>query len=426
MKTLAPAWIPVLLLALTTGACKPEPQAVAPPPKQLFTQGPLIEALSEPDSFKRIHKLTLLLPILGDEAVPAIRDALEDPSVDIGAAEIDLLTRAWAMHDPRAAMDYASLKPPIGLRLAALIPAAEEWARRDPQAALKGVATLMLIPTMNTKALQVGLVRGWFDSDQPGLAEYLKGLPMGFERQRMLGVFARRMIQRQGVEPLMRWVEALPEEPEDLRREAFRAAATELARHDPAAGVAFCEAHCGGPFGSKIMLAVGTRYAAHDGPAALQWLSTQPAGRARDSAVIEAYRRWIQRDADAAYAWAAAIGRENAEPWFGPVAEMYAMRISWNEPAEAMEWVALVGDEERREQAYITIARRWREKDEKASDAWVDQSPLSEEARIEARKLPERMQLPRHRKAKAEAAAKEQAEAGEQTEEVEDQGEEIR
>ncbi len=130
----------------------------------------------------------------------------------------------------------------------------------------------------------------------------------------------------------------------------------------------------------------------------MEWLSSAPTGRARDRAVRDAFRRWVERDRDAAYAWATSIGREDSEPWFGPVAEFYAMRLSWEDPVEAMEWVGIVRDEDKREESYITIARRWREKDESAAEAWVAQSPLSAEARDEARKPPKRNMVPRSEK----------------------------
>lgn len=389
---------PLLALSLSTSllvaGCSPEPAAVAPPPRPIEPRGPIIEALDEPDGFKRIQKLSLLLPLLGPEAVPYIADALEDPSVDIGAAEIELLTRAWAMHEPAKALGYASTKPPIGLRIAATMPAVELWAKQDPHAALKAIAPLMLVSSMNTKALQVALVRGWYDSGQGGLLDYLRSLGPSFEAQRASAVYARRMIQREGVEAAMRWAESISDDDPKFKLAVFRQVASELAKADPAAGVAWCEAHCEGPYGSKILMMVGMRWAAQDGPAALEWLSKAPAGKVRDAAIRDSYRRWVQRDPDEAYGWAASIGIANAEPWFGPVAEIYAMRLSWKQPREAMDWVALIQDEERRELEYITIARRWRENDESAAEAWVAESPLSDEARDKARQPPKRNAVP--------------------------------
>ena len=401
-----------LLLAFSIAACGPEPRAVAPPPKGVESKGAIVLALSERDPFKRIQKLSHLLPILGPEAIPGTIAALSDPSVDVGAAEMELLVRVWAKYEPAKAFSWALTRPPAGLRMAAGMSALETWAKQDPAAALKGFAPLMVAPSLNTKALQVAFVRGWFDSGEPGLTDYIRNLGIGFERQRALSVFARKKIQQDGAESAMRWAESIPDEPKKFKLNAFRQMASELTKVDPAAGAAFCKAHCDGPFGSDMLKMIGERWAAHDGPAALEWLSHAPAGRVRDAAVRDAYRRWIYLDGDAAYAWAASIGRENTEPWFGAVAELYSMRISWETPVEAMAWVALIVDEDRRELSYITIARRWREKDESAADAWIAGSPLSQEARERAHMPPKRTVLPRDRKPKA---GEDKAKAGDES-----------
>lgn len=375
------------LLALASAAisCTPERHASVPAAVPAEAEGAIILALREPDAFKRIQRLSHLLPILGPAAVPDIKEALKDPSVDLGGAEIALLTRAWAMHEPGRALAWASMKPPIGLRLSALLPAAELWAKKDPQAALEGLGPLMLIPGVNTKAVQIALVRGWYDSGEPGLVDFIRDMGMGFERQRGLGVYARRAIQEAGVEAVMRWAESLPDEPEKFKLNAFRQVASELTQAQPAAGVAWCEAHCEGAFGSEMRMLVGIRWAAQDPLAALEWLSSYRAGKVRDRAVRDSYRRWVQLDREAAHAWTESVGRESAEAWFGPIAEVHAHMLSYRDSQQALSWVAAIHDEERREQSYVAIARRWREKDETAAEAWLVESPLSAEARERAR-----------------------------------------
>jgi hypothetical protein len=44
--------------------------------------------------------------------------------------------------------------------------------------------------------------------------------------------------------------------------------------------------------------------------------------------------------------------------------------------------------EQMRERSFITAALRWRDRDEDAAEAWLAQSPLSEEAREQARTFP--------------------------------------
>lgn len=401
--SMSPAFIFVLFLAFVTVACSPEPRATVPATVAPAAEGAILDALREPDPFKRAQRLSHLLPIVGPAGVPEIAEALRNPSVDIGGAEIALLTRGWALHDPDAAVNWASGSAPFGLRLAALLPAAELWAKNDPQKALGRLAPLMIIPGVNTRALQIAFVRGWFDSGEPGLAEYIRDLGVGFERQRALAAFARRLIQREGVEVAMRWAESLSDdESGKFKLNAFRQFGSELTQADPEAGAAWCEAHCDGPYGSEVRMMVGMRWAAQDGPAAMAWLSGAPEGRERDSALRDAYRRWLQVDRAEAHAWVESIGRENAEPWFGAIAEMYAQWVSKEDPREAMEWVDIVSDPKRQEQAYVRVARAWRETDEAAAEAWLAQSPLSEGARARVRKdlrkpnvkPPEKAQVP--------------------------------
>jgi hypothetical protein len=389
-KTSAVLLLFLLSLASLSTGCTPEPRAVAPPVADVEAGGAVLQALREPDVFVRIQQLSQLLPNLGPAAVPEIADALRNPSVDLGGAEIALLTRAWALHDPAAAVNWASMSPPLGLRLSALLPAVELWAKQDPLKALKGIGPMMVIPGLNTRALQIALVRGWFDSGTPGLVEYIRDLGMGYERQRALAAYSRRLIQRNGVEAGMRWAESLPDEPQKFKLNAFRQLASELAQHDPAAGVAWCEAHCAGPFGSGMPMMVGIRWAVQDAPAALGWLSGTPEGKERDRAVRDAYRRWTQVDRAEAEAWVEAIGPENAEPWFGAVAEVHAQFVSQEDPRKALVWVESVSDPARREQAYVRIARAWRETDESAAEAWLVQSPLLQEARERVRQPVER------------------------------------
>jgi hypothetical protein len=46
-----------------------------------------------------------------------------------------------------------------------------------------------------------------------------------------------------------------------------------------------------------------------------------------------------------------------------------------------VEWAQRIQREREREVVLIRIARIWRASDEAAADAWLEQSPLSEEAR---------------------------------------------
>ena len=51
----------------------------------------LVDVLRDPDQFSRARRLATLLPALGPEAVPEVRAALEDRSIELWATEIELL-----------------------------------------------------------------------------------------------------------------------------------------------------------------------------------------------------------------------------------------------------------------------------------------------------------------------------------------------
>ena len=92
---------------------------------------------------------------------------------------------------------------------------------------------------------------------------------------------------------------------------------------------------------------------------------------------------------EALFAWFADFGPDELPEWLHPAAGIYAMGISWDEPVEALEWALLVPDEENRDLAMLTIARRWRELDPEGAEAWLRESPLSEEQRAKARIFPD-------------------------------------
>ncbi len=70
---------------------------------------------------------------------------------------------------------------------------------------------------------------------------------------------------------------------------------------------------------------------------------------------------------------------------------MYINELSWRHPLTAIEWISYLADEDQRELARITAARRWLLKDPGAAETWLASSPLSEEAREKAHFVPHNM-----------------------------------
>ncbi len=60
--------------------------------------------------------------------------------------------------------------------------------------------------------------------------------------------------------------------------------------------MAFCDAHCEGPYGLHVRQKIALRWASRDGPGAMEWVSNAPAGQERDWAVRSAMSGWWSAD----------------------------------------------------------------------------------------------------------------------------------
>ncbi len=362
---------------------------------ELALSPPTLQAvLREPDAFVKARGLGTLLPTLGPEAVSEVRLAIESPEFGIGASETELLTRWWAMHEPEEATQWAFFRSPRGYRVAAIAVAVETWAATDAEAVAAFLRDTNSLPRSHQgpelEAAQIALVRGWFDSTDSSLVEYIRDLGIGIEQQRALGVLARKMFHRDGAAALTRWAESLPDDPKSFKLAAFRQIALVLAGANPGAAVAWCASHCDGPFGSNVRMMIATSWAARDGLAAMAWLSTQSRGAEADLAVRAGFGSWLRADREAALRWMASRGLQGVEPWLQQAIVLYANALSREDPAEAVRWASLIEEDAERELAWTRIARRWLSRDESAAEAWLGQSLLGEEARDKARKLPAR------------------------------------
>lgn len=351
----------------------------------------LREALAAKSPFERIERLAAVLEKLGSDDVPAIRALLEDLRVDLGAAEIDLLVRFWAAHDSEAALRWAARESPTGYRVPALVAAMYEQALRDPRVALVVFDEMNKVPNQNAPAAQVALVRGWYDSGEPGLEEYIRHLGIGFERQRVMGIFARTAIARDGPDPIMEWAWSLPDEDHKFKITVFRQVGSELAKLYPEAAVAWCERVCEGEFGSSVRTLIAQRWAAQDGYATMKWLEQAPPGQERKWAVQGAYRGWRRARPEEFDAWFEKTTQDGtAVPeWLVPISAMYPIHIA-QEPGRleyALGWLPHIPDENLRKRAYISIGRIWFRRDPEAAEAWLQTTPLDESDREAARAL---------------------------------------
>jgi len=351
------------------------------------TREPVLEilrnALLEPDAFARVTRLASVLPALGPDAIPEVRAALDDMSVDRGAPALDLMLRWWAKNEPTGATNWAFVKAPRGYKTQSLMAAVETWATMDPEAAWAHIQTLSLIGAEFDAELQIAMVRGWFNSGHPGLTDFIQSLGPGATRQRCVGVYAREIIQRDGAEAAIRWADSVPEDDAVFKGDVYRQVGSQVALAQPELAVPWCDRVCDGPFGRNMRQLIAQRWAAVDGIGAMEWVSHAPIGELEsDKAVQGAFRGWLQRDREGLLEWVDEMGAENVEPWFQPTVEVLAVLLGKSRgPLEGMRWASAITDPEGQTRTKVTVARNWKKSDPDAVEAWMDENQVSDDFR---------------------------------------------
>jgi hypothetical protein len=398
-KTLCSALLGTALGAIGLSACD------APPPTGTVTPPPATEAKAVPpgvvdviredlfdicrdqDPYSTARRLGALLGSAGQEAVPAVRETLENLKLDLRATEVELLVWFWASHEPQEAALWAKKKAPVGYREAAVYSALRIWAQMSPQAAVdfawpwtEDLGLEIIVP--------IALVRGWYAAgNPPELREWIEKLPLGIPGQRAIAAYIRVLIEQEGSQAAIAWAESLPDlKDKSLKLAVFRRVVDALALLDTDAAMRWCEAQCDGEYGSNMRNVIARVWARRDAPASLAWLSTAPEGYDRDLAVRVTWAQWSRTEEKAAMAWVAAQA-SNGEPpaWIKPVYPVYARLLMADSPVEGIRWAMKIENERERDGVLVSLARLWRRSDEAAVEEWLRQSVLPEEDREKVR-----------------------------------------
>ena len=383
--------VPALALALVVVGCgeeKPNRSTVRTEAAGATTgQGRLGAIFEMPDRIDRVEALVAALRAIGPDEVGQLRELLQDRDVPLRNLERILVVAAWADHDPEAATAWAIRSEQGDSQEAAIADAVREWARVDPEAVIREYDINRIAP--NHRGLVIGLIEGWFETGDLALLEsFVRDLGDSDSRQRAVTTLARLRVSRDGPEAVIRWAESIPSAEAKFKTSVYRRVGREIARTHPRLAADWCDRVCDSPYGSAMAGLIVGEWAKEDGAAAMDWVLTRPDGPDTRVAIRSAYRAFMLADADAALAWMEATAEEQRHDDLlqGAVA-MYVTMRSWQpgQAGVAIEWAGYLKEEAARERALISTVRRWRERDEAAAEAWLADSPLSEEAREKAR-----------------------------------------
>jgi hypothetical protein len=225
---------------------------------------------------------------------------------------------------------------------------------------------------------------------------------------------ARRRVLRDGPERAFAWAESLPEDPpEDALRfklQLFRRVASAAASVDVEATAAWAARHAQGPNGDGLLARVGSVWAEQPGQGerALRWLAEQPPGRQRDDGVRDTYQAWAARDPAAAAAW---LEAEPHAEWLEAAISQHAIRITREQPDEALDWARRIRTEPLRTQAFVAVGNVWLQREPDAARAWLDGAEPTPEIRQQILDLARARDARRAERRAARAAAEAAAEA---------------
>ena len=355
------------------------------PPRPGDPVNAITVALREPDTLKRVSGLTALVQNLEPEALPSVVKVLSNVWLELDHVEQTILLTFWSGLEPAEATEWATFEATASQRAELVSYAIESWAIREPHAALERIGRIMKSNSAVQKSAIKGLVRGWFASGQPGLEEYIRAMGEGTtDQQFALSALVREGIKRYGPEPVIRWAEAVPVPTEDIRFKlaVYRRLGRELAIYHPEEAKAWCAKQCDGPHGRNLRTVIARRWARWSPIDALDWLKSAGPGEERDFAVKQTFAAFVGKDREGAKNWVAEVMPADSYPvWFQPAVSSYASILAVEDPLLAAEVAGKIDLPAVARRSLMNTARKWLRKDPEAAEAWLAQSPLSEETR---------------------------------------------
>jgi hypothetical protein len=356
-------WIATLVAAFALG------RSILPSETPTTATRSLSDALGDRDYLARMYGVAKVLEGLGPENIDANLAVFQEEYSAMSDTEVRAFMIAWARFDPEAAFAWATGWQGFTKSKFAKI-ALWAWASIDPQGA---VAAFSAMPAgkRDEQEIRMELIKGWVSSgDRQGATEYVLSFGGGRQNSMLVNKMAL-WISNEGIDSVIEWADAIPEEGDDswAKKAAFQAAIGAVAKVDASRAAAWYEAHREFEYAEPSIKMLTFSWLTHGDPVTLfEWLQEQPAGQLRLETIRQTYRRWLKQDPDAAIAWLRGVTLTAA---LDPAVAIFARLESRMSPESAVEWANRIQDQKLQRMTIVPILRIWAKEDSAAAREWM-------------------------------------------------------
>ncbi len=378
------------LLLFVFSGCSEEVRQTSSTPEIVLGADPaatILEIFGMEDRFARTENLISVLREIPADQVDAFEAALNglaDPHREIDRL---LVLTAWANYDAPAATRWAMNDEPVDLvRDVMFGESVYLWTLKDHESFLSDPEIAESIQPHFGPAILRPFVMGWFDSGAPGLETYIRDMiPSSADRGRAVDTLVEIKTERDGAAAMVEWAKALPGET-DYKTLVNSRVAAEVVLLDSELIVNWCIEICNTELGKGMLSMIANSWVMESPEEAMDFVTSQHGSIGVQIGSRSAYNRFLKADEERAFAWMEATTEERRRGPImqGPVASYANRRSAGGNNLIALNWLEYIQDEEDRELGQIQIARRWLRIHEDEAEAWMAQSPMSEEAQFEA------------------------------------------
>ena len=336
------------------------------------------------DQLERTAAMAHFVTTLGPEDSEAIRELVNTGFRGRRSIDHLILMNVWSRVDVESAMARA-MASSAAADVAARADGIQDWASRDPLAASAAA-------NINTSEIRRALVKGWYESGEPGLTDFIFKAGSSQAGQHLIASYVTELAYDKGAQGVEEWIDSVRAR-KDLEQiiivHVHRKGMVAMAFADPEAAIAYCDIHCEQPYADSARPRLADRLGWLElGDRAIAWVEASEGANIDDRRLAGrgAYRHWFKADRDAALVWAEEVREKYAdEAWFEGIARFVLGMLTRMDPEAALAWVPLLPTDQEQEDAMVSIGRRWYELDEGEAEVWLESSPLDDEARAKAR-----------------------------------------